>query len=244
MEGVPRTIPPKAQVAILKSRPEPMANKSKSSRSAQQTDTAKPSHIAIENKPVIFFEDEDRLLVTPGVLTLLQEDNDEMHFDMTHESWLDQLWECIDDVVRMLGWRDISTKPIHVSRCLVNVKDADDADFLDARHVLYRNEPTDAAFCARREEVVSYESSHFLDKKDEFANDEQWCVSVADSFSHLLATLAIKKIAMNVFAFLELLAVANKSEFHTGDRKIYLQLVGFELYTRASIAVLRGEEVW
>lgn len=230
--------------AILQLRPVPIESNTKYSHRFQNIDMGKPSHIKIENEPIIFFNDENRLLVTPGVLTLLQEDNGEMQFDMNHEVWLNQLWECIDDVVRMMGWRDISTKPIHISRCLVNVKDAADADFIDARHVLYRDEPTDAMFSVRREEEASYESSLFVSKEDEFIHDEQWCVSVADSFSHLLATLAIKQIAMNVFAFLELLAVTNKSGTYSDDKKTYLQLVGFELSTRAGIAVLRGEEVW
>lgn len=204
----------------------------------------KPSHISINNDPVIFFDDENRFLITPEVFTVLKENIDGMKFDMSHELWLDQVWDCIDDVARMLGWREISTHPIHVSRCLVKLQKTDDADFLDARRVLYRDAPTDASILARKEEQISYESSLFVNKKDQFINDEKWCVSVADSFSRLLAILAINKIAMNVFAFLELLAIANKGEMQSDDRKMYLELVGFELYSRASIPVLRGEEVW
>lgn len=204
----------------------------------------KPSHISIQDEPLVFFEDADRFLITPEVFTFLREDDNEMTFDMTHELWLDQLWDCIDDIIRMFGWRGISTEPIHISRCFNKVQGADDADMLDARSVLRRDEPTDAEFYARKEEQISFESSLFVNKKDQFINDELWCVAVANSFSRLLATLATNKIAMNVFAFLELLGIKNKAEGHSDERKMYLELAGFEIYSRTSIAVLRGEEIW
>lgn len=204
----------------------------------------KPSHISIDSGPVRFFDGENRFLITPEMLTLLKEGTDEMTFDMSHEMWLNQVWDCMDDVVRMLEWREITTKPLHISRCLVKVKDTNDADFLDARRLLYRGESTVKPIPVKsKEDQISQESLLFINKRDEYINDEKWCTSVADSFSRLLATLAIKKIAMNVIALLELLTVANTAIIHPDDRKMYLELVGFELYARASIAVLRGEEV-
>lgn len=204
----------------------------------------KPSHIAIDNGSFVFFTSKNRFLVTPELLTLLKDDTDEMTFDVAHEDWLDRIWECMDDVARMLEWREIATKHIHLSRCLVSVGETNNADLVDARHVLYRDEPTiTEELTHKKEQQLSREQSLFINKQDQFVNDDQWCASVADSFCRLLATLAINKVAMNVFAFLELLILANKAKGHPDDRKTYIELVGFELHNRASIAVLRGEEL-
>lgn len=204
----------------------------------------KPSHITINNAPVKFFDSVNRFLVTPELMTLLKDDATEMTFDVTHEHWLDQVWECMDDVARLLEWREITTKPIHLSRSLISVEETKDADLVDARHVLNRDEPTiTVELMKNKEKQHSHESSLFVNKKDEYINDEQWCAAVADSFCRLLGTLAINKVAMNVFGFLDLLALANTAITHTDDRKMYIELVGFELHSRASIAVLRGEEL-
>lgn len=193
----------------------------------------------------MFFDGEDRFLITPELLTLLKDDTDEMTFDITHAQWLDQVWECMDDVVRLLGWREMSTAPIHLSRCLTSVSKIEDANLADARHVLYRDQPVLTVEAAKnKEQQLSCESSLFVNKRDEYINDDQWCASAADSFCRLLATLAINKVGMNVFAFLELLTLTNTARLHCDERKMYIELVGFELHARASIAVLRGEDLW
>lgn len=204
----------------------------------------KPSHIAIDSGINAFFTSKNRFLITPELLTLLQDDAEGMTFDVDHEQWLDQVWECMDDIARMLEWREITTIPIHISRSLVSVNETKDEDLVDARHVLYREEPTiTVQSIQNKERQMSQESSLFVNSKDEYINDDQWCSAVADSFCRLLANLAINKVGMNVFCFLELVDHANTAKLHPDQRKMYIELVGYELHKRTSIAVLRGEEL-
>lgn len=196
---------------------------------------------AMDLETARYFPHENRLLATPEELSFLQE---KVAVDTTPDAWLDQVWDCMDDVVRLLEWREISTKPIHISRSLAKVKGTKEADLIEARRVLHREESAGTGASPSKEDQVCRESQMFVNKKDEFINDDQWCISTADALCRLLACLCVRKVAMNVFTFLELVAGSNKATLQLNPRKMYLDLIGFELYAHAPIAVLRGEEVW
>ncbi|KAK5940717.1 hypothetical protein PMZ80_007134 [Knufia obscura] len=161
------------------------------------------------------------------------------------KAWLREVYSATDATSTMFGYRNVNVRAIHVCRSLNAPQDNQEGTeaVADVKDMFLRSQPdiTDSSTS-----TTDIYVDRFVNSKNEPINDDAWVVETASSIVTLIGVLARKGVAMNVLGLLELLCMGSKGQDKAiaEQRKLYLDLVEFELRRMFDVAVLNGSEVW
>lgn len=157
-------------------------------------------------------------------------------------TWVREVWDATDAVACMFGYRNILIRAMQICRCLNAAEGSQQSkEHVEDLKAMFLKGQTDVQ-TADESDTEGSNASRFVSTKGEFINDDQWIQEAFSSVVTLMGLLARKEIVLNVFGLFELLAMGSRDKTSAEKRKMYLDLVEFELRKRFDVAVLNGSE--